>query len=159
MLINLGYDIQFEVSGDAPMVTLLNVHPSRVQDLQAPDELRVEPEVQREVYTDGFGNICCRIMPAPGPLRLWNSTVIYDSGEPDVQNPTARQLPIPELPVETLPFLLASRYCEVDLMSNIAFELFGQTPPGWERVRGNLYLGQSESHIWLQLRSLDQDGA
>ncbi len=135
MLIRLGYDIQFEVSGDTPMVALLHVHPSRVGDLREPDELRVEPESNLSIYQDSFGNICSRLLPTPGNLKLWNSTLIEDSGEPDAQNPGARQVPIPELPSETLRFLLASRYCEVDLLSNIAFELFGQTTPGWARLQ------------------------
>jgi transglutaminase-like putative cysteine protease len=135
MLIRLGYDIQFEVAGEAPFVAMLNVHPSRTGNLLEPDEIHIEPEVEREFYTDSFGNVCCRIAAGPGKLRFWNSTLIVDSGEPDAQNLQARQLPVPELPVETLRFLLASRYCEVDLLSNIAYELFGQTEPGWARVQ------------------------
>ena len=68
-------------------------------------------------------------------MRLTGSTLIEDSGEPDAQNPAARELPVEDLPAETLRFLLASRYCEVDLMTNIAVELFGDVPPGWGRVQ------------------------
>jgi transglutaminase-like putative cysteine protease len=42
---------------------------------------------------------------------------------------------VEELPVETLRFLLASRYCESDLLSNTAAQLFGHIKPGWERVQ------------------------
>jgi transglutaminase-like putative cysteine protease len=135
MLIRLGYDIRFDVPCQTPIVALLNVHPSRRQDLREPDEVQVEPAVDREIYSDSFGNICLRVLAEPGTFRFYNSTLIEDSGELDPQDPTARQIPVEKLPTETLRFLLASRYCEVDLLSNIAYELFGHTAPGWERVR------------------------
>jgi len=135
MFIRLGYDIEFEVPAPTPMIALLNVHPSRARDLREPDELRTEPEVNIDHYTDTFGNHCCRLLAPDGGIRLWNSTLIEDSGEVDAQNSSAREVPVPELPTENLRYLLASRYCEVDLLSNIAVELFGGVAPGWERVQ------------------------
>ena len=134
MLIRLGYDIRFGLASATPMVAMLNVHPSRAHDLREPDKLKVDPEVGLEEYVDSFGNICCRLTGPPGELRLWNSTLIEDSGLPDPVSPNARQLPVQDLPVNTLQFLLGSRYCEVDLLSNMAVELFGGTAPGWSRV-------------------------
>jgi hypothetical protein len=52
MLIRLGYDIQFETVGEVPIVTLLNVHPSRKKDLREPDELQTDPLVNVENYED-----------------------------------------------------------------------------------------------------------
>jgi transglutaminase-like putative cysteine protease len=135
MLIRLGYDIMFEMPGEAPMLALLNVHPSRAKDLLEPDVLRVEPEVPIDTYSDSFGNICSRFVAPWGRIRLFNSTLIQDSGLADPQSPGAPQVPVGQLPPETLRFLLPSRYCEVDLLSNTAHELFGATPPGWERVQ------------------------
>ncbi|MBV9760953.1 MAG: transglutaminase family protein [Acidobacteriaceae bacterium] len=135
MLIRLGYDIEFHAPLEVPMVALLNVHPSREKDLREPDELRIEPRVPIEKYVDGFGNRCSRFVAPAGTLRLTNSTLIEDSGEPDTRNPEARELRVEDLPAEALQFLLASRYCEVDLMTNIATELFGHIAPGWGRVQ------------------------
>jgi hypothetical protein len=39
--------------------------------------------------------------------------------------------PVEELPDEALVFLLGSRYCETDRLSEIAWSLFGKTPLGW----------------------------
>ncbi len=135
MLIRLGYDIQFELPADVTIVALLNIHPSRFADLREPDILRVEPFVPVAPYTDSFGNICCRFTAPAGKLRLYNSTVIEDSGLPDEVDLNARQLRPEELPAEILRFLLPSRYCESDLLSPIAVELFGETKPGWARVQ------------------------
>jgi transglutaminase-like putative cysteine protease len=135
MLIRLGYNIEFEIAARVPIVALLNVHPSREKDLREPDLLRIEPEIPADRYVDSFGNVCTRLVATPGRLRLWNSTLIEDSGEPDPQSPGAREVPVEELPVETLQFLIASRYCPVDRLSNTAVELFGDVRPGWERVQ------------------------
>lgn len=135
VLIRLGYDIQFEINAVVPMVAMLNVHPSRRHDLREPDSVQVEPAVATTNYEDLFGNICTRLVASPGRLRLSNSTVIEDSGEPDAVHPDAAEVPVDELPSETLRFLLPSRFCEVDLLSNTAVELFGTVPRGWARVQ------------------------
>ncbi len=135
MRIRLGYDIQFEVPISVPVVALLNVHPSRAGDLLEPDLLRIEPDVKQEQYIDTFGNLCCRFTAPAGWIRLWNSTLIEDSGEVDPHDYSAREIPVADLPPEALMFLLSSRYCEVDLLSNTAAQLFGGIPPGWQRVQ------------------------
>ncbi len=135
MLIRLGYDIRFDIPSPVPIVALLNVHPLRAADLREPDELRIKPQIEIDKYIDSFGNQCCRFVARPGTLQLENSTLIEDSGQPDVQNFSAREVPVGELPPETLRFLLASRYCEVDLLSNTAAELFGHLSPGYGRVQ------------------------
>jgi transglutaminase-like putative cysteine protease len=61
--------------------------------------------------------------------------VVKDTGEPDPVVPTARQHAVEDLPSETLQFLLASRYCETDLMLDLAWKLFGNTAEGWPRVQ------------------------
>lgn len=135
MLINIGFDIEFELAGPTPMVLMLFVHPSREADLRGPQKLRVEPELPVTYYTDLFGNRCARLLAAAGSLRLALETLVEDSGEPDRQSPDAIQHRIEDLPDETLGFLMPSRYCEVDKLSDVAWTLFGQTPPGWPRVR------------------------
>ncbi|MGA2429180.1 MAG: transglutaminase family protein [Candidatus Acidiferrum sp.] len=135
MILRLGYDIQFELPAPVAMVALLNVHPSRVADLLEPDELLVEPAVQIDSFIDSFGNRCTRFLAQQGPLRLSNSTLIYDSGLPDEVNPEAREIPVQELPHDVVRYLYNSRYCEVDRFSIIALELFGAVTPGWPRVQ------------------------
>ena len=135
MLIRLGYDITFENPSRVPIIALLNVHPSREKDLIEPDQLRIEPGVNVDEYMDSFGNRCSRFLAPEGTVRLWNSTLIRDSGEADAQNAEACEVPVEGLPTETLRYLLSSRYCEVDLLSNTAAELFGGLPMGWQRVQ------------------------
>jgi transglutaminase-like putative cysteine protease len=102
--------------------------------LRAPDEIQITPQAPHETYLDIFGNICTRIIAPQGPLRLQNSTLIEDRGQPDSVDWNAAQLPVEQLPLDTLQFLLASRYCEVDKLSDLAWNLFGGTAPGWPRA-------------------------
>jgi transglutaminase-like putative cysteine protease len=138
MLIRLGYDIQFSLYSPVPIVALLNVHPSRDSDLLEPDQLHTDPPVPVTTYLDNFGNRCARFVAPPGRIRLTNSTLIHDSGQPDPVNPKAREIPVGDLPNGVLTYLLNSRYCEVDRFANIAFELFGNAAPGWARVQAVL---------------------
>ena len=135
MLLRLGYDMQFDLPEPAACVAQLRVHPSRVADLRSPDVVHVEPTVPIEEYTDSYGNLCTRFLAPAGILRLTNSILLDDSGLPDVASPNAIALPIAELPHQVLRFLLPSRYCEVDSLAAAAFDLFGYTKPGWERVQ------------------------
>jgi len=134
VLIRLGYDIQFEMPSAAPMIAVLRVHPSRAQDLRQPDLISSNPGVPIYVYSDSFGNLCSRFVAPAGMFQLSASVVIEDSGMVDAVNPEAPQLPIEDLPPETLAFLLPSRYCEVDEFGDITRSLFGFTQPGWSRV-------------------------
>jgi transglutaminase-like putative cysteine protease len=135
MLIRLGYDIRFDIAAPVPMVALLKVHPSRHGDLREPDGVRVEPAVEIDEYPDMFGNVGTRFVAPQGSIRLVNSTLIEDSGQPDPVNPDAREVPVAELPPETLRYLMGSRFCEVDLLSAAAVELFAGAPNGWGRVQ------------------------
>jgi transglutaminase-like putative cysteine protease len=134
MLIRLGYDLEFDLPAPVSFVAMVSVHPSRAADLREPDELRLEPAVQQEQYIDSFGNICTRFDAPAGLLRMTNSPLIWDSGEPDPVRPEAIEHPIHDLPSEVLVHLMSSRYCEVDRLSGIAADLFGHLPRGWGRV-------------------------
>jgi transglutaminase-like putative cysteine protease len=135
VLIRLGYDLEFNIPAPVTIVAMLHVHPSRAADLREPDELRIDPPIEIQQYTDAFGNTCSRFHAPAGMLRLWNSTLIEDSGEPDPLNIDAREVPVEDLPTETIQYLLSTRYCQVDQLSNTAFELFGNLSPGWSRVQ------------------------
>ena len=135
MIIRLGYELVFDAPAPTPMLLLLSTHPSRAASHIQPDRLRIEPEVRREDFVDQFGNLCTRVVAPAGRVRFWNDTRVEVTGEPDVARPDAVQLPVEDLPAEVLTYLLASRYCEVDCLSDIAWNLFGAAPMGWGRVQ------------------------
>lgn len=135
MLIQIGFDISYEVWAPTPMLLMLHVHPSRRGDIRQPEKFHTEPGVPYEEFYDNFGNRCVRLVAPPGVIRLLNKAVVADSGMPDAVAAEAIQHPIENLPTDVLPYLLASRYCEVDKLTSKAWELFAHTPPGWARVQ------------------------
>jgi transglutaminase-like putative cysteine protease len=135
MQIRVGYDVIFDCPQGAPMILMLNVHYSRASDIVIPDHLTTEPSVPITGYRDLFGNWCNRIVAPPGPIRLTSRGVLRDTGQPDPVVSAAPQHAVEDLPEEALVFLLGSRYCETDLLSQVAWNLFQATPPGWARVQ------------------------
>ena len=135
MQIRIGYEIIFDCPQQTPMILTLSVHYSRASDLVVPDHLITSPSVPLAAYRDGFGNWCSRIVAPAGAIRLSTDAIVRDTGEPDKAVVEAQQIPVPDLPEETLVFLLGSRYCETDRLSPVAWSLFGNSPFGWGRVQ------------------------
>jgi transglutaminase-like putative cysteine protease len=135
MQIRIGYELSYECPQPTPMILMLNVHFSRVSDFVIPDHLHTEPPLPIRAYRDGFGNWCSRIVAPRGRTRIFTEAMINDTGEPDVVARGATQTPVEALPEETLLFLLGSRYCETDRLSEIAWRLFANAPSGEGRVR------------------------
>jgi transglutaminase-like putative cysteine protease len=135
MHIHVGFEMIYDSPQPTPIIFNLNVHFTRVSDLLGRDDLVVDPAVPMTAYRDGFGNWCTRIVAPTGRTSVSADALVNDTGLPDVIVPQAQQIPVPDLPEETLVFLLGSRYCETDRLSETAWKLFGQTPTGWGRVQ------------------------
>lgn len=134
--IKLGYNIALGLSAPTAVIYVLHVHPSRTSDLVTPETFRIEPSLRVEEYFDGYGNHCGRVNAPAGVIRFLNDTIIRDSGEPDPSVPNASQPDVTLLPLDTLAFVLPSRYCEVDSeLLDFAWSTFASTLPGWPRVR------------------------
>jgi hypothetical protein len=80
-------------------------------------------------------NICTRLVAPPGLLEIRNDFVIADSGLPDEVVPDAPQWDVGALPDETLVYLLGSRYCDTEKLSDLAWSQFGGINGGWQRVQ------------------------
>jgi transglutaminase-like putative cysteine protease len=135
MLIRAGYEISIECQCETPLMALLSVHPSRAADLRTPAIITSSGGAPITANIDEFGNLRTRTVAPAGVLRLATDFVIADSGLPDEVCPSAFEVPVAELPDDALGFLLGSRYCETDRLSQLAWSLFGNTPRGWQRVQ------------------------
>jgi transglutaminase-like putative cysteine protease len=135
MHILIGCDLTFELPQPTPIIAILNVHSSRVGDLEQPDRLITEPAVPVNGYHDSMGNWCNRLIAPAGLFALRTRGTVRDSGVWDRAPAEAQQLPVQTLPHQTLHFLLGSRYCETDLLTEIAWKTFGSVPLGLTRVQ------------------------
>ena len=135
MRIRTGFEITYDCPAPVPMLLTLSVHPSRRDDLETPDWIATNPMVDVRQYIDGFGNICSRVLAPAGRFVLSADFVIRDRGQVDDYAPDAVQIAVHNLPDDVLVYLLGSRYCETDRLSDLAWSLFGDTPLGWARVQ------------------------
>ena len=133
--LRVGFEMEYDCPQPTPMILVLNVHYSRAADLLYADRLLTLPEVPITAYRDLFGNWCSRLVAPQGRFVLRADTQLWDSGDCDAVNWDAVQIPVEQLPQDTLVFLLGSRYCETDQLSAIAWSHFGHGPTGWARVQ------------------------
>lgn len=133
--LRIGYQLDYDLPQPTPMILVLNVHFSRVSDLVTPDQMRITPAVETSAYRDGFGNWCTRFLAPAGSMTITADTVIRDSGVPEAFDRSVGQVAVEDLPEECIVFLLASRFCDSDRMITLAWQLFGHTRPGGERVQ------------------------
>ena len=111
MLIRYGYEITLTCQQPTALVCLLSVHEDRAADIRVPETTFTTPEVSVSSYRDLFGNRCRRLVAPAGDLTMWGDATIEDDGKPDRLSPNARELPVPELPDDSLVYLMGSRYC------------------------------------------------
>jgi len=135
MQIRVGFDMVYDCPQPTPMIFNLNVHFSRVSDLVGRDDLVFSPPLPMAAYRDSYGNWCTRVVAPAGRMQVSANAIVNDTGIPDVVVPEARQIPVQDLPEDVLLFLLGSRYCETDRLSETAWKLFEHGPTGWGRVQ------------------------
>jgi len=133
--LRIGYELRYAFPQPTPAILTLNLHYTRVSDLETPDHIVISPSVPISGYRDGFGNWCSRILAPAGRVTISTDAIVRDSGLADPVAPDAGQVPVEELPEEALVFLLPSRFCDSDRLLDLAWTLFGQARPGWGRVQ------------------------
>jgi transglutaminase-like putative cysteine protease len=142
LALRIGFEMHFEFAVPTPLVLMLNVHPDVVHQLEAGERFEITSQTiegplapRSESFLDGFGNRCVRLLAPAGVLRVAHENVFHDVYEKEPQPaPDARQHRADDLPTDALPFLLGSRYCEVDRLGALAWDLFGHLPNGGERA-------------------------
>lgn len=130
---NLEAVLDYEV--EAPSHLVFNIEAARSgAQAVASEELVIEPAVQRETFCDeATGNRFVRFDAPAGPLKIRYRAQVQRA---HVLVPAElAELPVNQVPHEFLHYLMPSRYCESDLMSRCAQQLFGDLPPGIGRVQ------------------------
>ncbi|HQS00598.1 MULTISPECIES: transglutaminase family protein [unclassified Polaromonas] len=124
-------------AADCPIVAMLRPRSGQAQWIVS-DRYELQPWVPTTEYVDSYGNLCQRLVLQAGEMRIEVEVVMEVEDQIAVQ-PDAPHTPVAELPDDVLLYLLQSRYCPSDKMSEKAREIVGDTPPGYaqaETIRG-----------------------
>ena len=135
LTIRFGYELTMARDQRTPMIAMLSIRDEKRTSLISSEQIVTTPEVPVRRYTDLFGNTCRRFVAPAGGITVWGDGTIADTGLPDPVHLRARETAIEDLPDDCLMYLLGSRYCETDLLSQTAWDLFGGIEPGWGRVQ------------------------
>src|SRR3954463_5393907 len=98
------------------------------------ERLAISSGVAPHAYADPrSGNRFLRLDATPGPLKVtYKAEVEVHTQAPDT---ALTERPVGKVPDEIFPYLLATRYCESDLLCNEVVRMFGNIAPGYARVR------------------------
>ena len=133
MKLSFGCELAYQVN--EPTVFVLHVEAARIAShVGLVDELRIAPNLARDSTIAPLSeNRSTRIVAPPGAL-----TVAYrgacDLHAHRTDPSTIGEVAPADLPLDVLPFLLPSRYCESDRLDDFAKRQFGTLPPGCSRV-------------------------
>jgi transglutaminase-like putative cysteine protease len=134
MHVRVGCSLLYESTWPTP--ALLQVQPRSEDSARVLDATwQSTPDCARRDFHDLYGNLNTRLTIPSGSSRLAFDALVEIDGILDLTVPSAGQVPVESLPDSTLHFTLPSRYCLSDELSDTAWQLFGQTEPGWSRVQ------------------------
>jgi transglutaminase-like putative cysteine protease len=134
MHIRVGCEFRYEATWPTPTVMQVQPYPTDAHTVRQ-EEWRTTPDLSMHPYHDLYGNLCQRFTLPPGEDVLYYNAIVEVSDAYDEVKPDARQLPVEELPDDVLVYTMPSRFCLSDMLSDTAWQLFGQTEPGWARVQ------------------------
>ncbi len=97
------------------------------------EEYSITPRTQVVEYTDGFANLCQRTVLPAGHTRLCANCTVDTSEFVDVDE-TAGFVPPALVPDNALHFILPSRYCPSDVLSQLATEIVAGVAPGYPQA-------------------------
>lgn len=131
LFIELQYEIVNYVSD-----FIFNIHATHTQCQKlVMENLQISQPIDVALFTDPLhGNRYMRLRAMPGHLKVRYDAVVdiaHHIASPD----SVGEVPIAQLPAETLAYLYPSRYCQSDRLHQFANTEFGGLPQGYWRVR------------------------
>jgi transglutaminase-like putative cysteine protease len=132
MRLNAGCQLLFEASAPAPLILMLRPRSGFGQSVMR-EEYRFEPSVSVIEYVDIYGNLCQRLVVPSGLFRVETSAVVETADQIDVE-PGAPFVLIQDLPDYVLQFLLPSRYCQSDLLTDLANKIVEGITSAYDQV-------------------------
>lgn len=132
MRLDAACHLSFEATTPTAVIFMLRPRSGQGQWVIS-EEYLLNPAVPVVEYTDGFGNLCQRLVVPEGAFSLQTKACVETANTIDVE-PEAAYLPVQDLPDGVLQFLLPSRYCQSDQMGELALKIVEDAVSGYEQV-------------------------
>ena len=131
MLLNASSLLEFQIEVPTPFLLMLRPQSGWVQWI-AREEYLLSPSVHAIEFTDYFGNLCQRLVAPAGKFSVRTAVEVEtaDASDTGYGEPFTE---VQQLPVETLPFLYPSRYCESDRFTDMASSLVTNQAAGYDQ--------------------------
>lgn len=132
MILDASCSLAYQTKSEVPAIFMLRPRSGWAQWIMR-EEFMLTPQVPVVEYTDFYGNLCQRVVMPKGDFRFSMSCRCSVPDNIDAE-PTARRVPVAQLPVELLHYLLPSRYCQSDKLANLAYSIAGNAPRNYQHI-------------------------
>jgi transglutaminase-like putative cysteine protease len=140
MILNASCQLNYQISANVPVIFMLRPQSGEAQSVLH-EQFTLSPQVPVAEFTDGYGNLCQRIIMPAGTFQVSAQCKVQVADSIDV-HPDAAFTPVEQLPTEVIQFLLPSRYCQSDRLLDFGKSVVGNLPPGYQQARA--------IHDWVQ---------
>lgn len=133
--IDLDIRLEYDIKGAAGADFVFNVHAAKTaHQAVSAERLSLSQDVVSETATDpATASRFTRLHASEGQLALHYAahiTIDHHLAEPD----SLQEVPVRCLPLEVMPYVYPSRYCQSDRLLRLAASEFGGMFPGYSRV-------------------------
>jgi transglutaminase-like putative cysteine protease len=132
--LRVGCSLTYESTGAATLLLNLKPRPNRNHSVVF-EALALGDNLPSNEFSDSHGNQVLRIQLAPGTNHIRHDAIVAVSSGPDNHDlPPGSPLTPADLPPDFFRYILPSRYCDSDKLTNFAWEKFGHVEHGLPRV-------------------------
>jgi len=132
MRLRAGCKLLFEATGPASLILMLRPRSGTGQRVVSESNV-YKPNIAGAHFIDSNGNLCERMRIATGRFQVASTMIVDTSDVIDIASGAAF-VPVHELPDYVLPFLLPSRYCQSDLLGEVAQTIIKSQEEGYDQV-------------------------
>ncbi len=150
-VITLGVGCVFAYKSEVATAAVLQVEPRTDGPEVVRHQWTTDPFVHSRSYIDRFGNTCRRLVFPPGDLTLRYDADVLVSEDIDARDFDAPETLPGDLPDDALAFTMPSRFCQSDVLGDVAWRQFGHLTPGHSRVQA--VCDFVHNHLRFQLQS------
>jgi transglutaminase-like putative cysteine protease len=132
MWLRTSCDFIFDIPVPTPFILMLRPRSGPHQWI-AREEYKLAPSVPVFEFTDGYGNLCQRLVAPPGSFSVHTVAEVMTADVVD-EAPGAPFVEVQNLPDAVLGYLLPSRYCESEKFGDMAASITAGQQLGYDQV-------------------------